>query len=53
MMKKQTWLKILPAAAGAMICVFLFRDFDPALPGAVVCMALYVILGRKENHQQK
>jgi len=53
MMKKQTWLKILPATAGAMICVFLFRDFDPALPGAVVCIALYVIFGREKDNLQK
>jgi len=48
-MKKKKLMYILLVMAGALICVRLFRDFDPALLGADICIALAVVLSRMKS----
>ena len=50
-MKKQKLLNVLLAVAVALICVRLSRDFEPALLGAVVCIALYMVFSREKNEK--
>lgn len=50
-MKKQKLLNVLLAAAVALICVRLSRDFEPVLLGAVVCIALYMVFSRDKNEK--
>ncbi len=43
-MKKQNLLNVLLVLAVVFICIRLFNDFDPALLGATICIAMYVML---------
>lgn len=40
-MKKESLLSVLLALAVVFICIRLFGDFDPALVGAAICIAMY------------
>lgn len=49
MMKKEYLLNILLSLAVVFICIRLFSDFDPALLGATICIAMYMGIRFKKD----
>ena len=48
-MKNEIQRNLLLALAVVFVGIYLFRDFDPALLGAAICVAMYAGLGRKND----
>lgn len=48
-MKKDKHRNLLLALAVVFVGLYLFRDFDPALLGTAICVAMYAGLGRKND----